>query len=148
MARMAREFYAASSVLRDFDLSKFVNVWTNLITAGSGVIFLLIDQPDLQKQAEIVGTIGGVMHAEPYSSDRIAVEFFWFVHKENRGGGIQLYRRFEQWAKDNGCQEIRMMHLADSMPDKVADFYCRVGFRKVETLYAKRLDAMELRQAG
>jgi len=142
LSELAKEFYAASSVLRVFDLSKFVMTWTNIINSGNGVIFLLMDEGD------IAGTIGGLMHFDPYCDDRLASEFFWFVHKENRGGGVQLYRKFEQWARENGCQEIRMMHLVDSMPDKVADFYCRVGFRKVETLYAKRLDAAELRAAG
>lgn len=142
LSELAKEFYAASSVLREFNLSKFVMVWTNILNANSGVIFLLMEGE------EILGTLGGVMHFDPYCEDRIAVEFFWFVSKQNRGGGIGLYRRFEQWARENGCQEIRMMHLVDSMPDKVADFYCRVGFRKVETLYAKRLDVAELRRTG
>src|SRR5580765_3143021 len=81
LSELAKEFYAASSVLRKFDLSKFVMVWTNILNAKSGVIFLLMDGE------EIAGTIGGLMHFDPYCEDRLASEFFWFVHKENRGGG-------------------------------------------------------------
>lgn len=142
LAAGAREFYQSSAMLGEFHLDKFVHFWTNLLIAGSGVIFLLMND------GKIHGAIGGVTHRSPYSDEQVAPELFWFVMKENRGGGLQLYRRFEQWAREKGCQEIRMVHLADSMPEKVADFYCRVGFTKVETLYAKRLTTEQMRQAG
>lgn len=138
VGRLASEFYAASVHLRVFDMSHFVAFWTTLITAGTGVIFAMFDGP------RVAGTIAGMVYAEPYSGEPIAQEFFWFLSKEYRGkalSSIQLYRMFEQWVKDRGCTEIRMGHLSDSMPEKVAAFYGRMGYKKAETLYIKRLAA-------
>jgi GNAT superfamily N-acetyltransferase len=135
MAHLAQEFYAASHILRTFDLDRFVTMWTHWLTSGMGEIFLL------DEGGQIQGTIGGVIHQETYSSDLIAAEFFWYVEDKHRGQGIRLFRAFEDWAKQSGASEIRMGHLVDSMPEKVGAFYERVGYRKVETLYAKRLDA-------
>lgn len=135
MAGLAKEFYGSSAVLRVFDLERFVQFWTGVINSGIGVVFLLVDENGIQ------GTISGLTYQEPYSGELLAQEFFWFVHKEFRGGGIRLYKAFEKWALDKGCVEIRMAHLVDSMPDKVAQFYERLGYSQVETLYAKRYDA-------
>jgi len=133
LAPLAQQFYASSRFLREFDIQKFEAFWTGLIASGMGVIFVLEDG------GAIAGTIGGLAYAEPYSGELLAQEFFWFVDEAQRGQGIRLYRRFEQWAREKGCAEVRMGHLADSMPAKVAAFYERVGYTKVETLYAKRL---------
>lgn len=133
LAALAKQFYASSRFLRDFDIAKFEAFWAGLIASGAGVIFIL------QKDDVIAGTIGGLAYAEPYSGELLAQEFFWFVDEAQRGQGIRLYCRFEEWAREKGCAEVRMGHLADSMPEKVAVFYERVGFTKVETLYAKRL---------
>ncbi len=134
LAALAGEFSASSNHIRGFNMDRFVAVWETQIGNGNGAIFLLMngEKPE--------GMIGGIFYEEIYSGERVATEFFWFVHKDSRGGGIKLYRRFEEWAVENKCVEIRMVLLADSMPDKVANFYERVGYSKVETLYAKRLN--------
>jgi len=140
---LAREFYRSSRILRGFDLERFESFWRVLFGNGCGAIFLLTDGQDIQ------GTIGGMFYPEPYSGELLAQEFFWFVRKERRGAGVLLYRAFEDWARAQGCVELRMAHLSDSMPEKVADFYRRMGYEKVETLYAKRLDEVAgLRRAG
>ncbi len=135
LAPLARQFYAASRFLREFDMERFRALWTGLLAAGTGVIYVLTED------GEITGTLGGVVFPEAYSAELIALEFFWFVDEKQRGQGIRLYRRFENWAREKGCAEIRMAHLADSMPEKVAAFYERVGYTKIETLYAKRLNS-------
>jgi GNAT superfamily N-acetyltransferase len=56
-----------------------------------------------------------------------------------RGGGVLLYRAFEAWAKTKKATELRMGYLVDLMPEKVAHFYERVGFERVEVGYSKRL---------
>ncbi len=129
----AREFYASSKHLRDFELSRFVGLWTSLIAGGTGVIFILAAGGD------IAGAIGGISHPDAYSALIVAQEFFWFVRSELRGGGVRLYRAFEQWAKDRGCGELHMAYLPDSMPGKVAIFYEKMGFRLAEVAYAKGL---------
>lgn len=142
MGGLAREFYASSKMLREFNLVKFIELWTIFLVQGTGVIFLLMDG------GAITGTIGGIVYPEAYSGELTAQEFFWFVHQKNRGGGVRLYRAFEQWALKKGCHEVRMGYLVDLMPEKVAHFYERLGFTRVEVNYAKRLDVVECRKAG
>lgn len=133
LAACARDFYAASRFLHTFDMARFEAVWTTLLASGTGVVL------GLREDGEVVGTIGGVVYAEPYSGDLIATEFFWFVRPGRRGGGMRLYRAFEAWAREQNCTQIRMGHLSDSMPQKVKRVYERLGFEEVETNYAKPL---------
>lgn len=129
----AREFYASSKYLGKFDPVRFVSVWTNLISSQAGVIFLLIEADELE------GAIGGVVYPDLYSGEIIATEFFWFVRQEHRGGGLRLYKEFEEWAKWKGASQIRMVHLQDSMPDKLERLYRHWGYQPIETHYAKEL---------
>jgi GNAT superfamily N-acetyltransferase len=132
---LAREFYASSQVLKRFDTDLFVTTWIRLLDAN-GVIFLLEDNAGV-----ISGALGGVIYGDPYSGDAIATEFFWFVSAKARGGrgGLQLLQAFEGWARDRGALEIRMVHLLDSMPEKLARVYKHFGFQPIEVHYSKEL---------
>lgn len=129
----AREFYAASRWLGEFNPAHFHALWSELIHAGTGVIFAALDH------GAVIGAIGGMLHREIYGARLIADEFFWFVRPAHRGAGVALYRRFEDWARAKGAHQIHMVHLFDSMPDKLARFYLRHGFEPVEMRYAKDL---------
>jgi GNAT superfamily N-acetyltransferase len=137
VAAAAREFHAASPLLREngggFRLDHFREIWTQLLDGG-GVIFA-----DFDESGTITGLLGGVIHRGIYGDQLIAEEFFWFVREAQRGAGVRLYRRFEQWARDRGAASIQMVHLFDSMPEKVARFYLRAGFEPIEMRYAKAL---------
>jgi GNAT superfamily N-acetyltransferase len=135
LSGLAESFYSSSAVLSaaPFQLEKFVEMWRELIALERGVIFLLMDRE------QPVGAFGGILHLEQYSDKPIASEFFWFVQEEARGRGILLMREFEKWARERGAREFRMIHLADSMPERLKDFYLRDGFHVVETAYAKEL---------
>lgn len=133
MADAAKAFYASSGVLGPFDLGRFIELWTDLFERGIGAIFVF------EEADKIKGAIGGIIYPAPYYQGLVASEFFWFVKQEERGAGIKLYRQFEAWARMKGCCEIRMVHLVDSMPEKVATFYRKIGYHQVETMYAKSL---------
>lgn len=130
----AREFYASSKHLKAFDLERFCSAWKNLLESGVGTIFLL------WHEGAIVGAIGGVVYPEMYSDAMVAQEFFWFVSPKHRGQGADLYRAFEQWARENGATEIRMGFLHDSMPERLTVVYKRWGFQPIETNWAKELN--------
>ena len=138
----AEEFYAASKHLHLFDLDKFVGLWTDAIESGYGVVFIAEDN------GQILGTIAGMAHQDIYSSEMVASEFFWFVKESSRGGGIALYRAFESWAREQGCKSIQMVHLLDSMPEKVGHFYKRMGFEAVEVRYSKSLEAVTAQEVA
>lgn len=135
MQACAQEFYAASEFLVQFDIERFRLVWLHMFELGCGAIFLH------EKDGKIQGAIGGIVHQDLYGHDMIAEEFFWFIRPEARGAGIRLYRQFEDWARSRGAVRIQMVHLLDLMPEKVATFYLRSGFRPIETRYSKNLVA-------
>lgn len=130
----AGEFYASAPSLGKFYLDQFCNVWTTLLGNGSGVMFLLLNDE------EVVGSIGGITHKELYCDETVAAEMFWHVSKAYRGiGGLRLFKMFEQWAVQKGCDRIRMAYLSESMPDKLANFYKRQDYFPLETYFCKVL---------
>jgi GNAT superfamily N-acetyltransferase len=130
---VAAEFYKASKFLKTFSIDKFSAIWRQFIEADFGVIFIA------EQNGEIQGTIGGVIHPDIYGEHLVAEEFFWYVKESERGCGIQLYMEFEDWAKRRGASEIQMVHLMDSMPEKLTKFYRSRGYEAVETRYSMSL---------
>ena len=133
LAECAAVFYAASRFLKDFDMARFVALWTDLLQRDVGVIY------SQRVDGRLVGTIGGILYPETYSGKPVATEFFWFVLPEFRGAGLQLYHAFEDWARMRGAMEIRMIHLMDSMPQKLERVYTHLGFVPAEVHYVKPL---------
>jgi GNAT superfamily N-acetyltransferase len=134
LAQGAKEFYASSQFLRKFDLDRFCTFWKNMIEKEMGIIFVAMEDE------EIIGAIGAMIHEDPYSDEKIVHEFFWFVRPDHRGtAGIRLYKQLEKWAREKGANIIRMVHLMDSMPEKLSRFYGAMGFAAVETVYSKDL---------
>jgi GNAT superfamily N-acetyltransferase len=132
--KCAREFYSSSRHLKRFDLETFRKTWLSLFASDCGVIFLVCDDSD-----DILGALGAVAYPDPNSGELVAVEFFWFIRKGCRGKGLELYRRFEQWARDRNCLQIRMGYLVDLMAEKHQRVYRRLGFEPIEVTYAKTL---------
>lgn len=137
MQDWATEFYASSKHLNGFQLERFIQFWTAMLNSGAGVIFVVTES---NAQGEvIVGAICGMAHADIYSGDMIASEFAWRVRERSRGAGVRLYYAFENWAREQGCKTIQMVHLSEVMPEKVAKFYLRLGYEAIETRYSKSL---------
>lgn len=132
LAPLAQQFYASSRFLRGFQQERFEAFWAPLLS-GSGVILLG------ERDGAPVGALGGMVYQEPYSGELVAVEFFWFVDPGSRGGGMALYREFEEFARRCGCTQIRMAHLLDLMPEKLGRVYQRLGFTAMETHFCKEV---------
>lgn len=135
---VAAEFYKASKFLKTFNIAKFSAIWRHFIETDFGVIFIA------EQDGEIQGTIGGVIHPDIYGEHIVAEEFFWYVKENARGCGIKLYLKFKEWAKRRGASEIQMVHLMDSMPEKLTRFYRSQGFEAVETRYVLHLQSLVL----
>ncbi len=135
MESAARAFFASSRFLRRFDMDRFIRAWAALLSSGTGVIFALFDRD------EVCGAIGGVVYPDINTGELIASEFFWFIRPGSRGDGLRLYRAFERWARTQACRQIRMVHLTDSMPDRLARVYRRLGYLPAETHYVKELES-------
>lgn len=133
MGELAQEFYSSSAALRgNLDMAAFTTHWTQFINAGLGVIFLLEDDG-------IKGFLGGIKYLDINTGDLTATECFWYVGKARRGGGITLLRGFEEWAKGEGCKRVMMVHLMDSMPDKLKRLYESRGYTAAEVHYMKEI---------
>lgn len=133
LTTLAEEFFASSAHLVAFDPAVFGNTWREILTAGVGVIFVSFED-DVP-----TGAIGGMSYKDPNNARQTASEMFWFVRPDARGIGVALYVEFENWARSRHCVDIRMVHLSDSMPAKVKRFYEAIGYREVETHYAKEI---------
>lgn len=81
----------------------------------------------------IQGMFGALLHVHPMSGDTIATEVAWWVNPEERRGGLRLLKAAETWARERGA--CRMQMIAPS--PKVEQFYQRVGFQKLETVYQR-----------
>jgi GNAT superfamily N-acetyltransferase len=130
---LAARFYAESNLLGTFDAEMFRANWERILRENVGAIFLL------KSGNWLAGALGGVVYPDMYQDRLVATEFFWFVKPESRGSGLRLYDAFEKWAKERGCQQIRMVHLLDVMPERVSQIYLRLGFTPAEVHYIKEI---------
>jgi GNAT superfamily N-acetyltransferase len=117
-----------------FDAEGYEAAWKALL-AGDGVMFLVEDAT-----GKIVGGIGGATGLVTLTGKKRALSLFWYMDKAHRSGltAIRLLDRFEQWAKDSGCQQITMP-INDGMSKSSGKVYERRGFTPIEVTYRKML---------
>ena len=118
----------------EFDAEHYVEFWKNMLTTGTGVIFLHEND-----DGEITGGIGGVKFPEALSGRLTAVEMFWYTAKGSRGAGVKLYCKFKEWAKSGRCKRLAMIYLPCSMPEELKRFYEREGLSLLEMHYEGEL---------
>lgn len=104
------------------DAEHWLDVWCSFLSSGTGVIYLQENDKN-----EIVGGIGGIYYPDLLTNRKTTVELFWYVDENTRGGGLKLYFKLKQWAKDHLCKRLAMIYLPDSMPEKLKTFYEREG---------------------
>lgn len=70
-----------------------------------------------------------------------AQEVFWWVHPEERGGGLGKTLRVagEDWAREYGANAMTMVALANERQSKMHSIYSKAGYQKTETHYVKGL---------
>ena len=56
-----------------------------------------------------------------------------------RGKGLSLLLKLQKYAKSKGAKRLLMIHLENSMPDKLKKLYIRLGFKQIESIYMKEL---------
>jgi GNAT superfamily N-acetyltransferase len=130
----AREFCALLG--QKLNEAHYETVWRLKLRGDLGAIFLLEDDGD------IVGGIGAIKAQDMLSADWYAIEAFWYVKPEHRGGlwSVRLMKRFEEWGFGEArCAEVAMVHMEQSMPAQLKAFYERSGYVLDETVYRKRI---------
>lgn len=68
-------------------------------------------------------------------------ELAWYVEPEHRGSSvaIKLMKKYENFAKEKGCNYVTMVCLDNLNPDKVGDIYHKLGYNTLEHHFRKEL---------
>jgi GNAT superfamily N-acetyltransferase len=109
----------------------FLVSWVNFIQSGVGVIF------GRCKDRVINGIISGIATEDSNTGIMTASECHLYVKPDLRKRGIagELYKEFEQWAREEECKLITMAHPYKS------EWMTKIfqGFRPLETHYIKEI---------
>ncbi len=129
----ARQFTSLLGI--PLDEAAYTQFWRQNLLSGGGAIWLL------EADAVVVGGIGGILKRNPLTGLISAVESFWYVKPEYRGGlsAIRLHACFERWAEEQGADDVNMIFMEKSMPEAVRSYYQKVGYELLETVYTKAL---------
>lgn len=85
----------------------------------------------LERDGEITGMLGFVLHDHFISGERVAGEIFWWQDPNRRGDGIKLLREVKRRARAAGAKYLHM--IAPS--ERVRTLYERLEFEYVESTY-------------
>jgi GNAT superfamily N-acetyltransferase len=88
-----------------------------------------------ERDGQIVGMIGFIVHNHFMSGETVAGEVFWWVEPEFRGDGLRLLKEAEKRAREAGAKKMHMI----APTDQVATVYERVGYDFVESTFQKSL---------
>lgn len=104
------------------------------------MMFGLIDNPYglltvLEAKGRTIGMFGAMATLSPYSGEPVAMELFWYVAPESRGGGVRLLRHAENWARE---LEIKRF-IAVAHTKKVVQFLKRAGYEALEQQLIRNL---------
>jgi GNAT superfamily N-acetyltransferase len=76
-----------------------------------------------------------------FSTYKWATDFAFFVLPEYRGGtlAVRLLREAERWAKENGADEITILHNTGIKMDTSERFFNGVGYKTCGHIFSKDL---------
>lgn len=87
---------------------------------------------NVEGEAEVTGFLIALISDYVFASASYATDLVFVAKK----GGPALYRRFEKWAKDCGCQAIQVgVSSGIGDPAKLGRYYVNLGYRQVGGLY-------------
>ncbi len=87
----------------------------------------------------LIGLLAGKIINEPMSGAKIFQEVVWYVLKAHRKYGLLLIKAMENRLKDEGIKAMIMVHMGNSMPEKLARLYERMGYKHLECHFFKRI---------
>jgi len=113
-----------------------INVINSVIDGDNTIHFHLL------KDGIPIGFISGIITSHIYdSSQKVLMEFGWFITKEERKTlwSVRLLKTFEKAGKEAGANSVFMILRTNLTDTKVEDFYLRSGYTLVEKSFCKRL---------
>lgn len=90
---------------------------------------------------EFCGAILFFVNTDIFTSQNILKEIFWYIKPEKRKSAIsyRLIKKAEEFGSQNEIQYISMMHMAYPNPEKLKNFYLKIGYHEVQSEYFKKL---------
>jgi hypothetical protein len=120
----------------DVTVEGFVNDINKWLSSLGGTILVASDMKNA------VGFMVLVTVPSEFGDQKWGVEKGWYVLPKTPMAGLLLYRRAEDWCRENGCSHFLMSasHLASDMHDKVCRFYEKMGMTQFETTFIKEME--------
>lgn len=89
----------------------------------------------------IVGVACAVKTQLYMSDDDIAVELFWWVNPDARGGAhaIRMMDELERWARESECKALAMSSMVTIEGSPADAIYARRGYSNIEKSWIKGL---------
>lgn len=93
-----------------------------------------------EKDGEIHGGILFILTKEIFTNKTMLKELFWFVDPDKRNSWVayKLIKEAEKFAQENNIQIISMMHMKHPNPEKLQNFYEKIGYNLVQVEYFKK----------
>lgn len=126
---LVEEFYKES--IEEFGL--FFNKEVALLAAEQFINTSFI----LERDEKVIGLLSGTISQLPLSNEKVYQEAIWYVKKEHRAQGINLYYKLEDYCREQGINKLIMVSMSNSRADKLDIFYHRLGFQLLEKHYIK-----------
>lgn len=136
LRRLLKMFARATDLQAQFgtsvDFNHFVETVQQLMAKGIGGGVVALDE------GQVIGVIAYTLSPNLFTADLTAAELIWYVDPRFRNTvGIRLFKEFEHTVRERGAKHLTMVHLENSMPDKLKNYYERQGYALVETHYTK-----------
>ncbi len=85
----------------------------------------------MEREGQVTGMIGFIIHSHFISGETVAGEVFWFVDAEHRGDGLKLLNEVKRRARKAGAKYLHMI----APNERVAKLYKALGYTFVESTY-------------
>lgn len=128
----AREFFLEGQISGKLNESHFCKVLTDGIETSRMFV--------IAHGAPLRGAIGGVLFDDMATGEPCCMEYFWYVHKQERGSvGIRLLDAFEKESKNRGAVRVLMMHHVTNGSERFDHIYERRGYHLREQIFVRSL---------
>lgn len=90
---------------------------------------------------EFVGVIIAQIEQMFFMEAKQASDVVFFVREDNRGSPwfVRALKRFEKWAKDKGCDFIRLMPNSGVKTEGMVKLYTKLGYDHVGYIFSKEI---------
>jgi GNAT superfamily N-acetyltransferase len=133
MGHLFAQEYGAG--LMNFDTKIFLQTMKEYMAKRLGIVLCSHNE-----DFELTGAIAAALYPNVFDGALCASELFWYVWPgAAKGTGACLLDGFEEWARVRGATRITMAFMLHNMPERLAAFYERRGYRAFETHYVKAI---------